>query len=513
MTGKVRHLLNRDGRYFARLVIPKELRPFLDQKTELRTPLGPDRRIALAKLPGAVSDLQHKIGLAERKRSAKNVSPANYRYPLTTPQMAALDYQRQIEFDADIRASDHRYARIPFDPAEAAPYREGFSGKLSDDELEALVGRRVELFRMRGNTAAVKGSPEWRQLAQALCIASYEAMARLAERDDGDFTGEPEHPLLAKVAPVVLKEPVSLKGLLDDYLKVLERGGQGKGARRNWIPPFEKLVAFLGHDDARRLTRENLLEWRDFLGETLAAKTVKDVYLAGVRAVLIWAADNGKIDGNPFTGIKVKVPKAKRNREKGYTDTEALTILKLSRSYMPGPKEGPIMTAVKRWLPILCAFTGARVTEIAQLRKEDVRQEGETTVIRIRPDAGTVKTSDYRDVPLHEQVIDQGFLDFVKAAKAGPLFHDLLTNPYEGARRNANRFSAWLREQKVLPEGIQPNHAWRHRFKTLGMQSQFNPRVLDAIQGHAARTAGDDYGDVTIVTKKVAIDKLPAYDL
>jgi hypothetical protein len=41
MAGKVRNLLNRDGRYFARLVIPKELRPFMNGKTELRTPLGP----------------------------------------------------------------------------------------------------------------------------------------------------------------------------------------------------------------------------------------------------------------------------------------------------------------------------------------------------------------------------------------------------------------------------------------------------------------------------------------
>ncbi|TIW14963.1 MAG: hypothetical protein E5V81_26035, partial [Mesorhizobium sp.] len=110
MTGKVRHLLNRDGRYFARLVIPKELRPFLGGKTELRTPLGPDRRIALAELPGAVADLQHKIGSAERKRSGGRVNPSNYRYPLSTPQMAALDYHSQIAFDAEIRAHDHHYA-------------------------------------------------------------------------------------------------------------------------------------------------------------------------------------------------------------------------------------------------------------------------------------------------------------------------------------------------------------------------------------------------------------------
>ncbi len=67
MAGKVRYLPYRDGRYFARMVIPKELRPFMDGRTELRTPLCPDYRTALKKLPGAVALLQHEIAIAERK--------------------------------------------------------------------------------------------------------------------------------------------------------------------------------------------------------------------------------------------------------------------------------------------------------------------------------------------------------------------------------------------------------------------------------------------------------------
>ncbi|WP_420712663.1 DUF6538 domain-containing protein [Ancylobacter sp. SL191] len=53
IAAKVRHLLNRKGRFFARLVVPKDLRPFMDGKSELRSSLGPDRRTALKKLAGA----------------------------------------------------------------------------------------------------------------------------------------------------------------------------------------------------------------------------------------------------------------------------------------------------------------------------------------------------------------------------------------------------------------------------------------------------------------------------
>ena len=69
MAGKVRHLVNRKGRYHARLVVPKDLRGIVG-KTELRSPLGGDYREALRLLPGAVAQLQHKIAVAEREAGA-----------------------------------------------------------------------------------------------------------------------------------------------------------------------------------------------------------------------------------------------------------------------------------------------------------------------------------------------------------------------------------------------------------------------------------------------------------
>ena len=45
MAGLVRILLNLDWRNFARLVIPKDLRSFMDGETELRQALGPDYRV------------------------------------------------------------------------------------------------------------------------------------------------------------------------------------------------------------------------------------------------------------------------------------------------------------------------------------------------------------------------------------------------------------------------------------------------------------------------------------
>ncbi|RWO81032.1 hypothetical protein [Mesorhizobium sp.] len=56
-----------------------------------------------------------------------------------------------------------------------------------------------------------------------------------------------------------------------------------------------------------------------------------------------------------------------------------------------------------------------------------------------------------------------------------------------------------------------PNHGWRHRFKTTGMEAGIPPRILDAIQGQAARTVADTYGEVTLKTMAVEIAKLACY--
>jgi hypothetical protein len=39
-----------------------------------------------------------------------------------------------------------------------------------------------------------------------------------------------------------------------------------------------------------------------------------------------------------------------------------------------------------------------------------------------------------------------------------------------------------------------------------------DPGVRDAIQGHGARTVAEEYGEVSIIAKANAIDKLPRYD-
>lgn len=107
MAGKVRHLLERDGRYHARLVVPKNLRGIIG-KTELREPLGGDYRRALRLLPAAVARLQTIIADAEHKAGHVSEQP---RYPMAPDQMAVAHYNRRLAFDDELR-NDPRYAAV-----------------------------------------------------------------------------------------------------------------------------------------------------------------------------------------------------------------------------------------------------------------------------------------------------------------------------------------------------------------------------------------------------------------
>lgn len=164
----------------------------------------------------------------------------------------------------------------------------------------------------------------------------------------------------------------------------------------------------------------------------------------------------------------------------------------------PATQEHPKTEAAKRWAPWFCAYTGARISEMTQLRREDVTTKDGIHYLRITSDAGSVKTGQYRDVPLHPHLIELGFLDFVKGSGAGPLFYrDNSDRTSEHPWRTVSgRLSDWIRDLEIVDTRAAPNYGWRHRFKTVAIEIGMNARVMDAIQGHASRTAGEDYGDV-----------------
>jgi hypothetical protein len=111
----------------------------------------------------------------------------------------------------------------------------------------------------------------------------------------GDFSPDPlaeRFPPIEEVKAAIAIVSLSIVGSFDTY------AGKSKLApstRKRWHPVFSHLVAFVGHDDVHLLTRQSLTDWRDDLAKTRSGVTVKDVYLASLKAILNWLVEEGKL--------------------------------------------------------------------------------------------------------------------------------------------------------------------------------------------------------------------------
>ncbi len=251
--------------------------------------------------------------------------------------------------------------------------------------------------------------------------------------------------------------------------------------------------------------------------DALSPKTVKAKYLVAVKTVFGAGVRSQLLPDNPAKDVQVRVRKQKVLRDKGYSGAEAKMILEAAgRIRHDSPRHNELSKRSIEWGPCIAAHTGARISEVMQLRKQDVEQHDGLPCIRITPEAGAVKNGEFRVVPLHRQLIERGLLEFVQASKDDYLFikgDEDLAIVRDRAGRAGSMVSKWVREVVGLTdENIQPNHAWRHRFKTVARELG-EDRLADAIQGHSDGRAATGYGAHTVRAMNVLIGKMPAYEV
>lgn len=511
MAGKTKHLLNRDGRYFARLVIPKDLRPFLDNKTELRTPLGPDKRTAHARLATEVAALQQRIAVAERKAQvSKGVAITPGRYPLPVDQIALRNYNDRIAFDTELRNMDNRHAMGIVDDRLVELLRSGIAGNLDDDALETLVGIRIERFRRLGNTTVIKGSPEWRTLARALCVSELEALARVAERDEGDFSGKPEDPMLAQAIeqdeiaadlPDSEFNNLTFEHVIQEKERLTAMGLSGRKKSASTLTKYRNTVHdFEHHRRSKKIATVTLEQgeaWRNAMLEEgkLSRKTIGDK-LATIRAILGWGQEQcrGKLfsatpKGTPFDFLEMPTVIKGDSADRTYTIADAQHLLKAAR------------TAARpsfRWLPWIAAHTGARINEFTVLEKADVFPVNGHWFFNIRNEGKrTTKTHTGRKVPVHPALVEEGFIDWVKTRPDGRLF--------PGGMNEDQRLREWIHE-KAFPNRDDlppPNHGFRHLFED-ALAGGVSERAALYLTGRSSGSSADDYGGSDVKLLEIA---------
>jgi integrase len=307
-----------------------------------------------------------------------------------------------------------------------------------------------------------------------------------------------------------VRESVTFATLLGTW----ELENTNKRTRRTFGRYMDRFAAHLGHDDAARVTPEDFIAFKETLLRVANANEVSHTtvgnIITAVKSVFGTGQKARKIETNPTAGITYRPKKSQKGKTLPYTPEQVKTILIAGRNQPPHI----------RYPSLIGAFSGARIGELADATTFDVYEVGEIWVIDIRTDFREVgqhiKTeSSIRRVPFHPQIIEEGFIEYVRSLPPGPLFPAFsLGQDNRRADAASREISEWVRSL----DGIQnpsktvrykPNHSFRHYCKTEWRNAKVEEELHDAITGHGSDSDSRDYGEYQLRLMLDAIKKLP----
>ena len=190
-------------------------------------------------------------------------------------------------------------------------------------------------------------------------------------------------------------------------------------------------------DDIRKLprNRSKIQQYRnlDFHEQVLlnvdekdriSTTTVNNI-LGYVSSFMKWSVINGFVEVNFFEGMKLKKQIRQRDERDRFTEKEIKKIFQ-KHNYIE-------FTEVENhkysnyWTPLISVFSGMRLNEICSLYLDNIIQEKVNGRKKIwcfnileepdRPDKHLKTLSSKRVVPIHDTLIDLGFIEFVELLK------------------------------------------------------------------------------------------------
>lgn len=172
------------------------------------------------------------------------------------------------------------------------------------------------------------------------------------------------------------------------------------------------------------------------------------------------------------------------------------------------------------WLPLIFAYTGARLEEIAQLMVSDIKRETEhdfwyISIKRSSEHGQRVKNNNsIRNVPLHPDLIELGFIDYCRSIPAkGRLWPEMTVSSTGSFGYNFGRvWGRYLKNTAGIITSAKPNHGFRHAFKTLCRSADIRREFHERLTGHtdSKRSVGDSYGSIELHVLYRELKKFPS---
>jgi len=244
-------------------------------------------------------------------------------------------------------------------------------------------------------------------------------------------------------------------------------------------------------------------------GATLAWETQNN-YLTMLVKMLAWAKGERLVSDNVAENIKPRVPSSTGQRKRLPFKTDELSRIFSAPIYTgckddehghakPGPH---IIRRSRYWLPLIALYSGMRLNEILQLSADHVRVSANgTPFFLLTPDMELKTEAAVREVPVHQRLVDCGFLawvDMQREAGKPDLFDDVPESKH-GYRSDifSKRYATFLKSISLADDRRSKLcfHSFRHTFKDALNDTDAPEGEMDEICGWArSKKTGRRYG-------------------
>jgi integrase len=237
---------------------------------------------------------------------------------------------------------------------------------------------------------------------------------------------------------------------------LFEKFAENRKGRNKWSSPTERawrkrvatLIESIGDKSVQDINRTDARIFHKYISEMtinsqgaekeLSAATKND-YLQTATALMNFGQQfYDGVENNFFEGEAFKFSDAKQDEKKRipWSHQELITMFS-APIYKSTAKK--ILHPYYYWIPILGMCTGARLNELCSLHVQDIRKQDNFHYISINLDQPekSNKTASERDIPIHQCLINLGFLEMIELMK-DPTYSFIDENGYNRVWRGTN---------------------------------------------------------------------------
>ncbi len=318
---------------------------------------------------------------------------------------------------------------------------------------------------------------------------------------------------------------------VDEYLQDFKAGGPRPETVLDYRGDFNQFIQITGdvpvaslqhealNDLKKKLTAlpPNLNKAKALRGKSIdeilsmqlpaqSARTVRKKWQR-LQTFLKWAWGQGFVDKNFAVG---KMPRAADSNRDNFSDDDLARLFE-SPHYADALYKEPF----QYWIPLIAAFTGARLEEISQLHLADLKIDAETGILCFditedvdeKQGASTKKQlknkASIRACPVHSQLQAAGLSKYASDLREkgyDRLFPELSVSAYGKTGDRASKFfTAYRRERGVGSKtGVSSKvfHSFRHTMNARLIRASVAQEIREALVGHTPQSTNVRvYGD------------------